>query len=265
MRLRPNTEVNDAEIDDLDLSYIDDDPLNYFLTPAPSSQDEDVDMFDFDAGIENHKQPTPIVRSISPSKLDRGLNLLPRRPPTPPRSYGSPSPEPDLDMLSSTPDDVDEPSFFHFGSSPTSNFSLPFISLKDFAKINKSSSKPSQRSREKPIRTQSATLLSPHTPPSPRGRVLAHRPGPRPLGAAGMRGRSRTWSGRVSPHAWREPSPDVWAIEEETEEELNSEWGGSMMGDGHVDETCPAKPVDIVAAKPKKRVRFVLPAQDMAN
>lgn len=39
---------------------------------------------------------------------------------------------------------------------------------------------------------------------------------------------------------WREPSPDVWSIEEETEEELRA------VGK---------------AAKPEKRVRFVLPAK----
>jgi hypothetical protein len=46
-------------------------------------------------------------------------------------------------------------------------------------------------------------------------------------------------------HLWREPSPDVWSIEEETEEELMSDGG-----------------VDIKAAKPKKKVRFVLPDRE---
>jgi hypothetical protein len=216
-------------------------------------------MFDFDAGIEDHKQPTPIVRSISPSNLDGGHNRLSLRPPTPPRVYGSPSPEPDLDMAP-TPEDVGEP-YLRFGSSPTGTFSLPF-SLKEFANAR------SKTRREKPVRTASATLLSPSpsAAASPRGRV-SHRPGPRPLVAAGMRGRPKSWSGRLSPHAWREPSPDVWSIEEETEEEINSEWGGSMMSEGRSDEnyTTQTKPIDILAAKPKKKVRFVLPAQDMMN
>lgn len=261
MRLRPSIEQDDVEIDDLDLSYIDDDPLNYFLTPAPSSQDDDVDMFDFDAGIENTKQPAPIVRSISPSKLDSGFRL-PLRPPSPPKIFGSPSSVPDLDMAP-TPDEVDE-TYLQYGPSPTrpiSPFSLPFT-LKDFASAR---AKPQ---REKPVRSASSTLLSPSASLGtfPRGRGTS-RPGPRPLGAAGMQRRTRTWSGRVSPHAWRVPSPDVWSIEEETEEELHCEWFGGYMSDASGEErhTGGPKPIDIKAAKPKKKVRFVLPAQDIMD
>lgn len=249
-------EQDDAEIDDLDLAYIDDDPLNYFLTPAPSSQDDDVDIFDFDAGIEDTKQPAPIVRSISPSNLDSGFRL-PLRPPSPTKIFGSPSSVPDLDMAI-TPDEVDE-TYLRYGSSPTGPLSLPFT-LKDFASAR------NNPQRERPVRSASATLLSPSSshPSSLRGR-LSHRPGPRPLGAAGTQGRTRTWSGRVSPHAWRVPSPDVWSIEEETEEELHYESVGSYMSDVNEEErhTRGTKPIDIKAAKPKKKVRFVLPAQNI--
>jgi hypothetical protein len=253
MRLHPSIEPDDAEIDDLDLSCIDDDPFNYFLTPAPSSQDDDLDMeMDFDAGIEDSKRHVPIVRSVSPSSLDGGLTSLPLRPPTPPRSFGSHSPEPDLDMAP-TPED-DSEAYLRFGSSPaTPPYNLPFT-LKDFANAR-------NKARKDRGKTSAATLLSPTpmhgAPSSGRGR-LSHRPGPRPLGALDARGRTRSWSGRLSPHAWREPSPDVWSIEEETEEDVvNSEVGDSAMSEGRT------LAIEIPAAKPKKRVRFVLPVQEI--
>lgn len=79
-----------------------------------------------------------------------------------------------------------------------------------------------------------------HLLPSPSFQVV--RP---PLAAASTRGRAatslrsqppriparaRSWSGasgygsgRLSPRAWREPSPDVWSIEEDVEGEVLSE------------------------------------------
>jgi hypothetical protein len=130
---------------------------------------------------------------------------------------------------------------------------MPF-SLKDFADIR---AKSAGKSKGK---AAAAGLLSPSSPvhsPSGRGR-LSRRPGPRPLGAVDARGRTtRSWSGRLSPHAWREPSPDVWSIEEETEEEVvNSEMGNS-------DTEGRTKAIDIPGAgKVKKRVRFVLPVRE---
>lgn len=255
MRLHPSIEPDDAEIDDLDLSFIDDDPFNYFLTPAPSSQDDDLDMdMDYDAGIENTKRRGPIVRSVSPSSLDGGFTGFPLRPPTPPRSFGSHSPEPDLDMAP-TPED-DREAYLRLGSSPvTPPYNLPFT-LKDFASAR------SKTRKDRGKGTSAATLLSPTPmhggpPSSSRGR-LSHRPGPRPLGALDTRGRTRSWSGRLSPHAWREPSPDVWSIEEETEEDMvNSEMGDSAVSEGQT------QAIDIPAAKPKKRVRFVLPVEEI--
>ena len=54
----------------------------------------------------------------------------------------------------------------------------------------------------------------------------------------------------------------MWAIEEEPEEEMHSEmeYGSFMEGYGDVGMMGKAKAVDILAAKPKKRVRFALPA-----
>lgn len=261
VRLHPSIEQDDAEIGDLDLSYIDDDPLNFFLTTAPLSEDDDIDMMDFDAGIEDAKRPAPIVRSVSPSSLDSGLSRLPLCPPTPPRGPGSPFSEPDVDMAP-TPEDNDSEEYLGFGSSPESqSFSSP-LSLKDFANARTKARKHKE--------SKTATVLLSPMPlhiscPTATGRGrLTHRPSPRPLSARSLRGVTRSSSARSSPHAWREPSPDVWAIEEETEEELNSEMGNSsMVGEnkGQVNQTTQA--IDVPTAKSKKKVRFVLPGREV--
>ena len=238
--LRPS-ERDDAEIADLDLSKIDEDPITYFLTPAHPAYDEDDAMdfeMDFDAGIEDAKHPPPIVRSVSPSSLD-GLSIPPPR--SPPRR--SVSPDTDRDMPP-TPEDGEDYIRLAVGSRPHP-FGLP-LSLRDltgskFKKHDKPSSGKSDKS--------DVFVLPPRS--SSQGRT----------GRVVRRGRPRTATLRRSPHAWREPSPDVWSIEEETEEELNSEMGDSVMeGDGS--EFSKIKGIDIPAAKPKKRVRFVLPDEE---
>lgn len=247
MRLHPSIESDNTDIDDMDLLFMDDDPLNYFLTTAPSSQDDTMDLdLDFDAGIDTPKRPVPIVRSVSPSSLNGGgLTGLPLRPPTPPRTFSSPSPEPDLDMAP-TPEDDGE-SYLRFGSPATPTY-MPF-SLKDFTSAT-------GRSKSRG-RGKGATLLKPGPLPSARGRV-SQRPGPRPLGALDARGKTKSSSGRISPHAWREPSPDVWSIEEETEEDVvNSEMGDSHMAMSEE----RTKAIDI-PGRVVKRVRFVLPVRE---
>lgn len=251
--LRPHIDHDDDEMDDLDLSYIDKDPLNYFLTPAPSSVDEVADSMDFDAGIEDSKRPPQIVRSVSPSSLD-GLSRLGARPPTPPRCPGSPSPESDVDMAP-TPEDDDGEEYLGFGSSIAGALPLgmPFT-LKDFTTAR------AKGRKEKECKTSNG-LLSP-TPlhaghlASVRGRS-ASRPGLRPIAAGGIR---RSISARSSPHAWREPSPDVWSIEEESDEELKNEMAEDSTGNKDAQKT---KAIDIPASRPKKKVRFVLPAREM--
>lgn len=70
--------------------------------------------------------------------------------------------------------------------------------------------------------------------------------------------RPRSWSGasgyasgRLSPRAWREPSPDVWSIEEDVEGEVWSE----MEVDAAVHKRKPGKGKG-------KRVRFALPMRE---
>lgn len=256
MRLHPGVEPEeDALLDDLD--GFDDDPLNYFLTPAPSSQDDDVDMdLDLDAGIDTPKRKAPVVRSVSPSSLRSKFTGLPLRPPTPPRSFGSHSPEPDLDMAP-TPEEDDGEHYLGFGSSPlTPPYDMPF-SLRDFADVRHKASMGGKGKGK----TAAATLLSPtpmHGSPSSRRGRLSRRPGTSPLAALDTRGRTQSWSGRLSPHAWREPSPDVWSIEEETEEDVAS----SEVGD-NATSVKDTQAIDIPVAKPKKKVRFALQVQEV--
>ncbi|KAK3370120.1 hypothetical protein B0H63DRAFT_307967 [Podospora didyma] len=249
VRLEPSIEVDDTGIEDLDLSKMDEDPLTFFLTPTPPFYDEDDGMdfeMDFDAGIENAKHPPPIVRSISPSSLG-GLSLAPPRPPTPPRSSST---TPDLDRdLSRTPDDIDDDMYLR---ARAHSFRFPLL-LKDLT-AGKTKTQP------KRYGDNAATSLTPtssHGPRGSRGRRPVIRPGPK-----NRRGRSSAVSTHLSPHSWREPSPDVFSIEEETEEELNSEMGDSILDDSEANGHAETEPVDIPAAKPKKKVRFVLPAKD---
>lgn len=284
--LQPSVERDDAEIEDLDLASMGEDPLIYFLTPTPSSYAADDGMdfdMDFDAGIEDAKHPPPIVRSVSPSSLG-GLSRPPPRPPTPPRSPSTP----DLDYsLSATPDEHEHYDYMEDSWPPSpspprqqhskrgSSLSLP-RRLKDKFKghhlrhddFGGSSSGPDSLA---PLR---------HFPSS-RGRPPSRGPGLKPIGAApssftsGVINRPRGTPGRLSPHAWREPSPDVWAIEEEPEEAIpHDDMGescGSLAEEMHsgrlgnssmMQGSGKARALDIPAAKPKKRVRFVLPAAE---
>ncbi|EHK15201.1 uncharacterized protein TRIVIDRAFT_51356 [Trichoderma virens Gv29-8] len=209
------------------LEDIDDNPLTYFLTPIPAEDEDDemdldVDMMDFDAGIEDASQPREAVRSVSPSSLE-GLRK--------PDSTRPASPDFDSDAL--TTDDDDDEEYIRF--SPTSS-SFSLSPLRDLAIDG-------LRFRAKsPVFGLSANaLLSPNSVPAP---------GRRGRGRTNSRGSTRQQTRSLSvrardDHLWREPSPDVWSIEEETEEELMSDAG-----------------VDNKAAKPKKKVRFVLPDKE---
>jgi len=242
VRLRPSTDRDDTEIADLDLSRIDEDPITYFLTPAAASYGQDPDAMDFemefDAGIEDSKHPPIIVRSVSPS------SLLDFRTPTPPQR--SVSPDADRDMPP-TPEDYED----YMQLAARTRFGLPF-SLKDLT-----------TGKLRALERQSNNLDTPSS--SKASQAPNEDSGNRPLRAARVshggivrRGRPRSGSFRCPPHAWREPSPDVWSISEETEEELNSEMGDSTI-EGDTVEFDKGKGIDVLAAKPRKRVRFVLP------
>ncbi|KAK4127956.1 hypothetical protein N657DRAFT_564927 [Parathielavia appendiculata] len=257
--LQPRVEHDEAEIEDLDLSKMDEDPLIYFLTPSPSSyvEDDTLDFdMDFDAGIEDPKHPPPIVRSVSPSSL-AGLSRPTPRPATPPRSPATPDLEYDL---SATPDENEHYDYMDqsWPPKPSSAPSLP-RRLKD-------------KFRGHPrMDTDITDNLAPPASPysshaSSRGRAVA-RLGPKPTASNGGSSRARRPIGtpsRLSPHAWREPSPDVWSIEEQPEEEMENEMGDNrLIDEGAGDASGETRAVDIPAAKPKKKkVRFVLPSAE---
>ncbi|KAK1654907.1 hypothetical protein BDP81DRAFT_457601 [Colletotrichum phormii] len=237
VRLAPTIPKDYPSLDD-----IDEDPLTYFLTPAPDLEEEDEDdmtMMDFDAGIEDDSE-REIVRSVSPSSLD-GLNKSKSRSKSPP--------VPDLSDLATPDKDDEEEDYIRFAPQ---GFMIPF-SLRDFAidglkSMAKSKSRPSEPS-------DNNVLLSPSSFPPTRGRQ-----------------RTTSYRHHRPQHVWREPSPDVWSIEEETEEELLSEMGSSVGAVSDLEHdtedeteedaaaTYPDKSGDVQAAKSKKKVRFLLPS-----
>lgn len=205
------------------LDDLDDDPLTYFLTPAPDTDDFEAD---FDAGIQSPDGSVDVVRSVSPSSLD-GL----RR---------SPSPDQDSDATS------DDEEYIRFSSDrPTSRHSW----------LSRDLAVESLRYRPRTPtfgRSANALLLpspSSHLALPSRGRSAAKAP---------RRGALvRTMSAKARPRQlWREPSPDVWSIEEETEEEMLSEGESRREGiQGGLREGS--------AARPKKKVRFMLPPEEL--
>jgi hypothetical protein len=215
------------------LEDIDDDPLTYFLTPAPTFEDSDDDVaaMDFDAGIQIAGMPRDIVRSVSPSSL-AGL----RRPGT--GSDRPSSPESDVTNPFEDDDDDDHEDYIRYTPYTPRISSLRDLHLDGLGPRPHSPGSSSSR-------RAAGALLSP-----------ASFPGPLPRGRSYARGRLSPTRGLLAArsrptHLWREPSPDVWSIEEETEQEMLSE------GDEK-----SAKGLDTKAAKPKKKVRFVLPVKE---
>ena len=240
VRLTPLTRSKDDPRPLLD--DIDEDPLTYFLTPAPDAEDEEVvdAIMDFDAGIDDGSPRRDIVRSVSPSSLD-GLSKPRRR---------SSSPEYDSGATTSDDDDYDdEEDYIRFSPGRPSSPSLRDLALD------------SLRRGRSPVfgRSGNGQLLSPAAsfPSSPplRGRS------PTAVRPRLTHHRSLSASGRArASHLWREPSPDVWSIEEETEEELRSDVGGSSPGG-----ILSSRRVAGAAAKPFKKVRFVLPGEESST
>ena len=247
---------DEAIANDSDLAHMGGDPLVYFLTPEPPSYgieesgisdlgDMDFPM-EFDAGIEDAAHPRPVVRSVSPSTLE-GFSRPPGLTP-PPRSPTMS----DLDYdISATPDE------HAFLNTPPSSFSRRLQGLvPGQAQGDRQDDGCSREGSQMFLTPPSYTLLdgipctglSPPASTSSRGRAPRRSLHPR----------------RHSPHTWREPSPDVWAIQEETEEELMSVSQMAMItsqemseGVAGIDVDQAAKPEPIM--KEKKKVRFVLP------
>ncbi|KAF4591942.1 hypothetical protein GQ602_002241 [Ophiocordyceps camponoti-floridani] len=205
------------------LEDIDDNPLTYFLTPSPDGDmdafGDDDDMEDFDAGIEDASHPRAIVRSVSPSSLEGHRKS----------SGGMSSLDLDSDVPSTDDDDDDDDDCVRF--SPPRSITSRFAPLRTLAIDGLR------------LRARSTPVL---------GSGSASYPGP-PHGKAhgGRPSRSAQVRPRPTRRLWREPSPDVWSIEEETEEEVLKS------------ETVREEPaIEQKAARPKKRVRFLLPARE---
>ncbi|KHO00549.1 uncharacterized protein MAM_01327 [Metarhizium album ARSEF 1941] len=212
------------------LEDIDENPLTYFLTPS-ADDNEDMDDFGaddmlFDAGIEDSNNPPEIVRSVSPSTLD-GLSKLRAK---------SVSPDLDSDVVT-TDDEGDDEDYIRF-SPPSSSFLTPFRSISvDSFKLR---SKSPPLGRPSGFLSPTASFPAPSSPTRGRPRQALTR--------------SFSAGSRLPPRArrlWREPSPDVWSIEEETEEDL-------------IMDMSTATPTSAQSnhAKPKKKVRFLLPARE---
>lgn len=237
MRLKPTISTNKKPLPSLE--DIDSDPLTYFLTPAPYMDDDDLDdmMMDFDAGIEDDSHPQFDIRSVSPSTLD-GL----RKPGLRPMS-------PDTCSEASTPNNEEEDDYEEYYSFSPSKHGL--ISLRDMF----ANSRPPLRPKSPAFgNSNNHTLLSPPSSPGPQ---LRGRSRGRGRHAAVPRSSSAL---RRPGQLWREPSPDVWSIEEETEEALMSDIGSSVAAGSDDEETAPVRGK---TWKPKKKVRFVLPAEEV--
>jgi hypothetical protein len=225
---------NSTDDDDFDMPLLQQDPLRYFLTPATPMEEELEFDFDFDAGIEDPNSPREIVRSISPSNLG-GFS-----------SYKKTSSK--TDDCAIIDDDSDDEDYIRFGSSKSFPSGLPDF---DFDRPKSAGTTPP--------RTKDG-FLSPtafHVG-SPRGRPAKRFAPPRRSFQARSRGLSMQRC-----HSWQEPSPDIWAVEEEPEKETMSEMGMSTEDLVKLfKEENKTRPIYISAAKPKKRVRFLLPEKE---
>ncbi|KAG5978546.1 hypothetical protein E4U55_006070 [Claviceps digitariae] len=218
------------------LEDIDQDPLTYFLTP--SDMDHDMDDFAaddmlFDAGIEDNNNPREFVRSVSPSTLD-GLGKLRAK-----------AVSPDFDSDAITTDEEDDEDFVRFAP-PRTSFLTPLRrSFRGENRSPRSKSPSSGRPTGDDFLNLDASFQDTSSSSSAPRTTMSRRRPLHPLD------RSYPAGSKLPPRAlrlWRQPSPDVWSISEETEEELSimntsAKGSGSLQAEG---------------AKPKKRVRFLL-------
>lgn len=283
-------EVENSKMDiGHDDSFIDDDPINSFLSPTPLLDDGDTDEEDmdleldmaFDAGILDSSRPMPIIRNISPSKLGGGL-----RPPPPPRTptpphlrFGSHTPPSRNSPEVSTPDmgidfdDYDDgEDYVRLSPFKPGAFTLavPSLHLANTKSAAIAAAKAEEKEEDRVALMMargssyndedeyfsagpSFHVGRPKMAPVNRGRstrpALLHLP-PRPRSWSGASGYG---NGRLSPRAWREPSPGVYSIEEEDEAEISD-----MELDTH---EVQSKSVRRERSK-GKRVRFALPVRE---
>ncbi|EFX01285.1 hypothetical protein CMQ_6227 [Grosmannia clavigera kw1407] len=272
VRLRPvlSTDGSAAVDKDSPLSYFlsppmmveEDDETTYFTDDYDGDESDDFTEFELDAGIEDVTHPLPIVRSVSPSSL-ADLNLPRPRPPTPPRSYFA--------GAAAADDDDDAEPVFNFQLDARDEMTAPAPAILDADADDSDSWTPSTRllfpvlrpATAKASRHLPALVGSP--PTSARGRSASRHDLPassvadwKGIPIAGRRPPLPPRSARSprSPRSWRVPSPDVFSIEEETEQQLVD---SGLLDFAHR----PVGSVGSTALKPKKHVRFVLPDEEV--
>lgn len=260
LRIRPAATVgpDDGDDEDSDIPilerehdfglYMDEEPLTYFLTPAPDHDDDgDLAMtMDFDAGIGASADAVDEVRSVSPSSLDGGSSRFrsPFRPPTPPRSPPGTTTDEDDDDDDYDEDDDDDDHEQYIRLGPTHGLPIPPFALKKRKGATRHARLASSASLQLPFPSSS----------SPRGRAPGRfGPGRGAATATATVTAPPPQRRRLSPRSWRQPSPDVWSIEEEPEREACELAAADAAGKTAVMD----KPV-----KAKKRVRFVLPVKE---
>jgi len=218
-----------------DIAEIEDIDLNPFSYFLTSPEEFDEELEDLSAGIESDEEIAPSVREVSPSSLQR------------------------------IPEDVEDDSYLT--QDVGRGFAQP-VTLQSFTEIHLS------EQYKKTTNRGTDEFDGPnygHIPPTPtlRGRGTIR------LGVPGGRGRGQTRSlPGVRPHSWQEPSPDVWSIPEENEEQDDSadimsplslnDAEESKMPQVH-EEKAPSQhgleenPTTSPLKKLKKKVRFALP------
>ncbi|KAM5344955.1 hypothetical protein ACJ41O_010817 [Fusarium nematophilum] len=230
MRLKPIVSTKDDPLPSLD--DINNNPLTYFLTPAPHIDDDDLNeaIIDFNAGIEDASYPRPIIRSVSLSTLN-GLHKPSLRPTSLDTSSEISTSNNEDDDKDYNDDDDDQEDYINFSLNKHG-----LLSLQDIF----TNSRPPIRPKS-PAFSQSANNNS-----SSNGGLLSP-------GSQQLRGRSR---GRGRHSATARSS-----IEEETEEELISDLGSSVGARSDINDDEGSRKGK-KAAKPKKKVRFMLPAKE---
>ncbi|KAI0852557.1 hypothetical protein F5Y00DRAFT_175326 [Daldinia vernicosa] len=242
-RLPPSLEddTNSTDDDELDAQWSNENPMMYFFTP-PTPKEEDLEFdFEFDAGIEDPTKPREFIRTVSPSTLDGLRKYKPRDKIKTDCAVLDDNEDDDDDNEDDDDDDEDYIRFNHHGHT-----SLPFGFERFFDQTRSSSTVTSQA-------TESLSPTAFHIG-SPKRTVKRFTPLRRsPRGRWPRQSLQRR-------HSWREPSPDVYSIEEEPEKETMSEMGLSV--EDLSDDQEKTRPIDIPAAKPRKKVRFLLPVTD---
>lgn len=128
------------------------------------------------------------------------------------------------------------------------------LSLRDFTRAHSK-----RREEQGPARNERVRIIDVEPPSSSprRGRAMVRLSPPRSRNGRG-RGQTRSLSAR-RPQSWREPSPDIWSIEEESEgdggendKESDKQGGRNPEAGSSVNAATGAIPTP----KPKKRVHW---------